>query len=315
MKRARASKPVWGAVVGALVLASCSSGSGAAPPVTTTTSSASTTTTTAAAGDEPIATVVAAGDIACPPARAPSPAECQMAATGALAESLHPDVLLPLGDLQYETGRAADFAASYDATWGRMKAITRPVVGNHEYAGGKAPGYFGSFGAAAHPPDGWYSFDLGPWHLIVLNSVCAAVGGCGEGSREYAWLQADLEATTSECILAAWHHPRWSSGLHHSDATYEPFWQLLAQHGADLVLSGHDHHFERFTPKQGIVQYVVGTGGRSLYPILQREEGSAAAQSRGFGVLELRLFADRYEASFEPVPGFGYTEKVMQTCR
>jgi hypothetical protein len=230
--------------------------------------------------------------------------------------SLQPDVVLPLGDLQYETGRSADFAASYDATWGRMKAITRPVVGNHEYAGGKAPGYFGSFGAAAHPPDGWYSFDLADesWHVVVLNGNCALVGGCGEGSRQYEWLRTNLESTTATCILAAWHQPRWSSGLHHSDPNYEPFWQLLAQHGADLVLGGHDHHYERFAAKQGIVQLVVGTGGRSLYPAPFAERGSVVRNANGFGVLELDLQRGSYRGAFRPIPGNPFTDEFSASC-
>jgi 3',5'-cyclic AMP phosphodiesterase CpdA len=309
-------------VLGVLVVGACTTGSGG-PAATGTTSTStsvvptttSTTTTTTAAAPE-VTRIVAAGDIACRAGMAVGAAQCQMAATAALAESLHPDLVMPLGDLQYDLGKAADFAASYDATWGRLKSLTRPVPGNHEYTGGKANGYFGEFGATAHGPDGWYSFDVpAGWHVVVLNSVCAAVGGCGPGSRQYQWLQADLDATSSECILAAWHHPRWSSGLHHSDATYEPFWQLLAQHGADVVLSGHDHHYERFEPKDGIVQIVAGTGGRNLYPIVQREAGSAAAQTSGFGVLELELRRDGYTARYHPVPGFDYGDEVTRGCR
>jgi hypothetical protein len=261
-----------------------------------------------------VAKVVAAGDIACVPGKPVTAGECRMEETAALAESLDPDVVLPLGDLQYERGEAANFAASYDATWGRLKEKTRPVVGNHEYAGGRAHGYYSYFGEAAHPPDGWYSFDLGPWHVVVLNSVCAAVGGCGPGSRQHEWLRADLEATTSSCILAAWHHPRWSSGLHHSEDDYEPFWQLLAARGADLVLSGHDHHYERFAPDDGIVQVIVGTGGRSLYPAALPEVGSRTADSGGFGVLELVLHEGGYVGSFHPIAGNDYRDAFWSDC-
>jgi 3',5'-cyclic AMP phosphodiesterase CpdA len=304
-----------------LVLAGCASGGAAAPAVTTsttsttaaTTSTPATTSGTAAAG-EPFR-VVAVGDIVCRPDKPVTPVECRMAATAALAESLHPDLVLPLGDLQYETGRAQDFVSSYEHTWGRLKSVTRPVAGNHEYAGGNAVGYYAYFGEAAHAPDGWYSFDVpGGWHIIVLNSVCAAVGGCDEGSRQYEWLRADLEATTSTCILAAWHHPRWSSGLHHSDATYEPFWRLLAHHGADVVLSGHDHHYERFAPKHGVVQFVVGTGGRSLYPVVLPEAGTVVSSDDGFGVLELQLHDHGYVASFRPIAGNPFTDSVSAGC-
>jgi len=257
---------------------------------------------------------VAAGDIACPSGLGPSADQCQMAATAKLVESLHPSVVVPLGDEQYELGKAADFAAVYDATWGRFKDITDPVPGNHEYTGGKAAGYFGTFGDRAHPPNGWYSVGVGAWHLVLLNSVCAAIGGCGEGSPEYQWLQHDLETTTSPCILAAWHHPRWSSGLHGSDATFDPFWQLLAAHGADVVLSGHDHDYERFAPKQGVTEFVVGTGGRSHYPMPQTIEGSAAHDTEDFGVLELTLHDTGYDWRFHPVGTSAFTDAGSAGC-
>jgi hypothetical protein len=260
--------------------------------------------------------VVAAGDISCLGGTPVNTAECQMDATAQLVESLDPDVVLPLGDLQYQLGKRADFDAAYATNWGRFKAITRPVVGNHEYTGGKANGYFGYFGDAAHGPDGWYSFDAGAtgWHVVVLNSVCGAVGGCGEGSRQLAWLRADLAATTSECLVAAWHHPRWSSGLHGSDESMDPIWRTLAARGADLVLSGHDHHYERFEPKDGLVQLVAGTGGRSLYPVLAREAGSIVVQTSGFGVLDLELRPGEYKATFRPVPGFDFSDSSTRSC-
>ncbi|MDQ3107157.1 MAG: metallophosphoesterase, partial [Actinomycetota bacterium] len=217
-------------------------------------------------------------------------------------------------DLQYELGKGPDYVTGYDTNWGRLKSITRPVPGNHEYTGGRAAGYFGYFGEAAHGPGGWYSFDLGAWHVIVLNSVCGAVGGCGPGSPQHQWLVADLDATASACILAAWHHPRWSSGLHGSDASMEPFWQVLASHGADLVLSGHDHHYERFAPRDGIVQVVAGTGGRSLYPVFGRDEGSRMNQARGFGVVEVELSTDAYRLTFHPVPGFDFADTAAGSC-
>ena len=261
--------------------------------------------------------IVAAGDISCLAGTPVTAAECQMDATADLVESLDPDVVMPLGDLQYELGKRPDFDSTYATNWGRFKDITRPVVGNHEYTGGRAEGYFGYFGDAAHGPDGWYSFDAGDsgWHVVVLNSVCSVVG-CDEGSRQLEWLRADLAGSMAPCILAAWHHPRFTSGLHGSDTSVQLLWQALADRGADLVLSGHDHHYERFEPKDGgLVQYVVGTGGRSLYPAFGREEGSAALQARGFGVLEVELRPDSYDATFHPIPGFGYTEKIMRTCR
>ena len=260
---------------------------------------------------------MAAGDISCLAETPVTTAECQMDATADLVASLDPDVVMPLGDIQYELGKAADYEASFAKNWGRFKDLTRPVIGNHEYTGGRANGYFGFFGDAAKGPDGWYSFDAGDsgWHVVVLNSVCSVVG-CGEGSRQLEWLRADLAATTSECIVAAWHHPRWTSGLHGSDESVQPLWQALAERGADLVLSAHDHHYERFEPKDGgLVQYVVGTGGRSLYPFLGREEGSVLAQARAYGVLDLELRSGAYSATFRSIPGSGFTDASTRSCQ
>ena len=248
--------------------------------------------------------LVAAGDIACVPGAVATAGECQMEATASLIESLDPEVVAPLGDLQYERGEAPNFAASYAKTWGRFGDRTRPAPGNHEYAGGKAPGYFAAFDGRADGVDGrgWYSYDLGGWHVVVLNSVCSAVGGCGEGSAQLTWLRADLAADKSRCTLAYWHHPRWSSGLHGSDDGYEPFWQALTDDGADIVLGGHDHHYERFAPRDGLRQFVVGTGGRSLYPVIAQEANSEVVDTQTFGVLALTLRPDGYDWRFVPVP-------------
>ena len=306
-----------GVALAVLAASSCSADGppAAAPsPETTSSSVASTSTTTAPRPAVESFRIVAAGDISCVPGKPVTTAECQMAATADLVASLDPDLVLPLGDLQYELGKRADFDAAYATNWGRFKDITRPVVGNHEYTGGKAAGYFGYFGDAAHGPDGWYSFDVEHgWHVVVLNSVCSVVG-CGEGSRQLEWLRADLAATGAECILAAWHHPRWTSGLHGSDESMDAIWRALAERGADLALAGHDHHYERFEPKDGLVQYVVGTGGRNLYPFFGREDGSARAQARGFGVLDLELGPGVYTATFRPVPGFDFTDASTRSC-
>ncbi|MBW3651484.1 MAG: metallophosphoesterase [Actinobacteria bacterium] len=260
--------------------------------------------------------LVAAGDIACKPGQPVTPAQCQMEATARVVESLAPTVVTPLGDLQYERGEASGFAQSYDPTWGRFKGITRPAPGNHEYAGGKARGYFGYFGPAAAGVDGrgWYSYDLGGWHIVALNSVCSAVGGCGEGSPQLAWLRADLESSKAECVLAYWHHARHSSGLHGSDAGYEAFWQVLSSAGADVVLSGHDHHYERFAPIAGIRQFVVGTGGRSLYPVPAPLPHSEARNTSTFGVLAVGLREDGYDWRFVPVAGASFTDEGSAGC-
>ena len=242
--------------------------------------------------------------------------ECQHEATAQLVEAFDPAFVLPLGDLQYERGEAANFEASYNPTWGRFKDRTRPVVGNHEYVAGKADGYFGYFGEAAHPPGGWYSFDVPEtgWHVVVLNSVCSVVA-CDEGSEQVKWLRADLASHASaRCVLAAWHHPRWTSGLHGLDESIEPLWRALADAGAELLLSGHDHHYERFAARDGVRQFVVGTGGRNLYPTFGTIEGSEFADTRHFGILELDLRDDSYTWRFRSINA-GVLDEGSAKCR
>lgn len=291
------------------------------------TSTSTVTSTTAAPPDgaaagapaeRPAPVLVAAGDIACVPGMATTAAQCQQGATAALIESLQPDVVAPLGDLQYDRGEAANFAGSYLKSWGRFLDRTRPAPGNHEYATGKAPGYYGTFGGAADGVDGrgWYSYDLGSWHVVVLNSVCSAVGGCGPTSDQVRWLRADLAASDRPCTLAYWHQSRWSSGPHGSDPTFQPFWDELAAGGADVVLGAHDHDYERFAPVQGIREFVVGTGGRNLYPVVARERGSEVANTETFGVLALTLRDGSYDWRFEPIPGStsGFTDAGSGSC-
>jgi hypothetical protein len=195
-----------------------------------------------------VVTVVAVGDIACDPASSSfnggegTGTECEMGATSDLALRLDPDAVLALGDLQYECGGYEAFLASYDPSWGRLKDITHPVPGNHEYdqaasdaddgtdcsAASDASGYFRYFGdAAGTPGEGWYSFDLGRWHMIALNSNCPLVGGCGENSPQGRWLAADLAANDRACTLAFWHHPMFSSGRHGNDEAVAVMWEML----------------------------------------------------------------------------------------
>ncbi|MCE3287905.1 MAG: Alkaline phosphatase [Gaiellaceae bacterium] len=273
-------------------------------------------------------TIAAAGDIACAPE---SPAfnggtgernRCRQRATSDLLLARHVGVLA-LGDLQYEDGSNARFLESYDASWGRVKAITAPVPGNHEYRTRGATGYFRYFGRSARDPGkGYYSFDLGRWHLVALNSNCAAVAGCGAGSPQETWLRADLAASRARCTLAYWHHPRYSSGVHGSDRSYRAFWQALYDAGADLVLVGHDHDYERFAPQdangrrdvaRGLRQFVVGTGGHSLRTFPRIEPNSEARDSSTFGVLELTLGAGAYAWRFRPAVGT-FTDEGSARC-
>lgn len=275
----------------------------------------------AAAG--PAAVVAAAGDIACAPedpryngGRGTANA-CRMADTAALLAGLAAgeglDAVLLLGDNQYEDGALHRYQASYAPTWGRFRNVTRPAAGNHEYVTPGAAGYFSYFGAAAgEPGKGWYSFDLAGWHVVVLNSNCAAVGGCGAGSAQLRWLQADLAAHAGACTLATWHHPRFSSGLHGDDPRTAPFWEALYQAGADVILTGHDHDYERFAPqdpsgradpRRGLRQFVVGTGGKDLRPFTRVRPNSESRASDSFGVLKLRLRPGSYDWEFLPTPG------------
>jgi hypothetical protein len=276
------------------------------------------------------AVIAAAGDIACDPADANfnggngTPAACRMKATSDLLVGAGYAAVLLLGDNQYEDGAVAKYQASYDPSWGRVKPITRPAPGNHEYVTAGAAGYYAYFGAAAgDPAKGWTSFDLGGWHLIALNSNCTEVGGCGPGSPQEMWLAADLAAHPGVCTLAYWHHPRFSSGPHGNDATYQPFWDDLAAAGADVVLNGHDHIYERFAPQTsagaadppgGIREFVVGTGGKVLTGIVQVRPNSEVRDASTFGVLELTLYPKGYAWRFRPEAGKTFTDSGLGLC-
>ncbi len=267
--------------------------------------------------------IAAAGDIACPPGANPSEGSCQQGATSDLLVERDEWTVLTLGDNQYEGGELQDYQLSYAASWGRVKAITRPAPGNHDYHVPGAAGYYAYFGPlAGHPDQGYYSFDIGSWHLIALNSNCDAVGGCNAGSPQVEWLATDLAATTSTCTLAYWHHPRFSSGEHGNNDSYDAFWDTLFDAGADIVLNGHDHTYERFAPQDpdqradpnGIREFVVGTGGKSHYGFPTSEPNSQARNSNTFGVLELTLHDSSYDWSFVPVAGSNFTDSGSDLC-
>ena len=275
------------------------------------------------------AIVAAAGDIACDPENAAfnggqgSPRSCRMLATSDLLVGASLDAVLPLGDTQYDYGSLPAFTASYDPTWGRVKAITRPVIGNHEYGTPRANGYFRYFGRAAGPPGrGYYSFDLAAWHVVVLNGNCS-LAPCRAGSRQEQWLRADLLAHTNRCTLALWHQPLFSSGLSGGVRLVRPFWDDLYAAGADLVLNGHDHDYERFAPQRpsgildearGIREFVVGTGGASFGPWRVIRPNSEVRENRTFGVLKLTLLPSTYEWQFVPVVGSPFTDSGSGSC-
>jgi hypothetical protein len=277
--------------------------------------------------DDPV--VAAAGDIACDPA---APAfndgkgvgdRCRALSTKRRLDHVDPDAVLALGDLQYPNGAYQKFLGSYAASWGAYLAITRPAPGNHEYLTPDAHGYFRYFGDLAGTEGaGYYSFDLGAWHLIALNSECFAVA-CAKGSEQYAWLKADLEASSAECTLAYWHEPRFSSGPHGGTTAVLPFWRLLYRAGADVVLSGHDHIYERFRGQDptgthdhafGIVEFVVGTGGAEHYAIEDVQPNSARRRSNAFGVLRLRLKPDSFAFRFVATPASPFVDSGSRDC-
>ncbi len=273
--------------------------------------------------------IAAAGDIACDPASAAYDRgagiglACRQQATSNVLVDGRYRAVLALGDLQYEEGTADAFVASYDPTWGRVKAITRPVPGNHEYETRGAAGYYAYFGpGAGDPTRGYYSFDVGAWHVIALNSNCSAVGGCSEDSPQERWLRADLASHSALCVLAFWHHPRFSSGSYGTDATYAAFWQALYDAGADVVLVGHDHDYERFAPQtpagdldleRGIREFVVGTGGKSQRPFSTIRPNSQARAATTFGILELTLGASAYRWRYRPAVG-SFTDSGATRC-
>jgi PKD repeat protein len=261
-------------------------------------------------------TVVGAGDIA-------SCSSSGDEATAVLIDEIAGTVYTT-GDNAYETGTASEFANCYEPSWGRFKARTRPAVGNHEYGTPNASGYFGYFGAAAgDPTKGYYSYDIGEWHIVVLNSNCSEVGGCGVGSPQETWLRQDLAANTDSCTIGLWHHPRFNSGVGGGMTELVPLWQALYDDGAEIVLNGHAHLYERFAPQTsagvanattGIRQFTVGTGGKSLAGFATIAANSEIRDNQTFGVLKLTLHADGYTWEFVPVAGKTFTDTGSGFC-
>ena len=297
-------------LLGLAFLATAHAGHTPTQPIALPTATPAGSAEPSASGD-PTALLLAVGDIA----------SCEVTAdelVGELAARL-PGTIALLGDIAYDRGSYDDFASCFDPTWGQLRGRLRPAPGNHEYETKEAAGYFAYFGAAAgDPSEGWHSYDLGTWHLIALNSNCGAVsGGCeGNDSAELAWLVADLAAHPAQCTLAYWHHPRWSSGLHGTNDMTDALWDALAATGADVVLFGHDHDYERFEPIDGMRAFVVGTGGRSLYewpgaPLAQTE----VRANDTYGLLELTLGPTDYSWEFVPASGGTFTDSGSGTCQ
>ena len=267
--------------------------------------------------------LAAAGDIACPPG--PAAEGCGHVATAALLQSLAPAAIAALGDLQYPDGALAHFRASFEPSWGRLRPLLRPVPGNHEYQTKAAAGYFAYFGAAAGDAStGYYSYDLGAWHIVALNSSsgCSPVP-CAAGSAQERWLRADLAAHPSRCVLAYWHHPRFSSGAHGDEPAVRDLWRALHEAGADVVLAGHDHDYERFAPQdpegradpaRGLRQFVVGTGGAHLRALGKPRPNSEVRDATSHGVLALTLRPAGYDWRFVPAGGGRFTDSGSGAC-
>ena len=228
-----------------------------------------------------------------------------------------PGTVFTTGDNVYPSGALGDFEDCYDPTWGAFRDRTRPTPGNHEYETVDALGYFAYFGAAAgNPGAGYYAYDLGSWRVYALNSNCAPVGGCGAGSPQRKWLKADLAANSGRCILAYWHHPRFSSGLHGNSPKVKGFWTALYVAGADVIINGHDHDYERFAKQRpsgaassdGIREFVVGTGGAERRPFGAVKPNSQVRDATTFGVLKLTLHATSYDFEFVPEAGKTFTD-------
>jgi hypothetical protein len=285
-------------------------------------------------GVDPV--VAAAGDIACDPADhrfgggLGVGAFCRQRQTSELLLRMDLAAILAPGDLQYEDGQLWKFQQSFDPTWGRLRPLIRPAPGNHEYDDPGATGYFDYFngprretGPAGRRDQGYYSFDVGGWHMIALNSECEQVDGCAAGSPQELWLRADLAAHPVGCTLAFWHHPRFTSGRHSAEGAMLPAWNALYEAGVDVIVNGHEHFYERFAPQtpdgaydpvRGIRQFIVGTGGRSRFGYVTVAPNSEARENRRSGVMRLTLQDGGYQWEFVSAPAGRASDAGAGSC-
>ena len=241
--------------------------------------------------------------------------------TAKLLDEIDPDVVYTTGDNAYPEGAAADYARFYAPTWGRHRARTLPTPGNHDYMQPGAGPYFDYFGAlAGEPGRGYYAYSLGAWRLYALNSNIPM----GAGSPQETWLRLDLAANPRACVLAYWHHPRFSAGRYGDDTTSEAIWRVLYDSKAEVVLNGHDHGYQRYAPmspagavdpESGIREFVVGTGGNGLYRLVARPDGTReVADDQTLGVLKLTLLRHGYDWQFVSEPGKTFTDRGSGVC-
>jgi hypothetical protein len=277
--------------------------------------------------------IAAAGDISCDPTNANfnggagSSGSCAQKATadllGALKAKGNLAAILTLGDTQYESNAYDAYLASFDKSWGAYRALIHPAVGNHEYKTPGAAGYFQYFGAAAGAVgQGYYSFDIGTWHVIALNSNCGDAGGCNATSPQGQWLKKDLAAHRTQCTLAYWHIPLFSSGGR-AEVNSRSLWDQLYPAGVDVILTAHDHIYERFAPQapdgtadpaHGIREFVVGTGGNNHTTVATVFANSEVRNVDTFGLLTMTLRPTGYDWKFVPVPGKSFTDSGTGTC-
>jgi acid phosphatase type 7 len=310
-------------LVGLAGAAACGGAMGQTEPIDASSKKVTATSQVPQTNEDKVFTLVGAGDIAsCGAALAGAEA------TAKLIEKI-PGEVFASGDLAYEHGNAAEFHECYGKTWGRFKDRTHPTPGNHEYGTPEARDYFRYWGDRAGPVGkGYYSFDLGVWHIIALNSNCGApgLGGCGAGSPEETWLKKDLSEHAGSCIIAYGHHALFSSGIFRKHAVHPELKQIVqdlyAAH-ADLLLVGHEHSYERFAPQDpdgnvdpehGIREIVVGTGGRSHDPLGFAMDNSEVRNMDTFGVIKVTLMAHGYTWEFIPVEGQMFTDSGVGVC-
>src|SRR5207247_2616980 len=294
-------------VTGSGMVSGVTAGTASIAATSETVTGTSALTVTAAAASY---VLVGAGDIA----------DCDASATAALLDNI-PGTVFTAGDNAYPNGSSADYTQCYDPSWGRHKVRTRPSPGNHDHNPSGAAGYYGYVGAQASPAGlGYYSYDVGACHIISLDSHI----DMSAGSAQETWLRADLAASTKRCTIAYWHHPRFSSGTSHgSTGSTQPVWQALYDAGAEIVISGHDHEYERFAPQapgaaadpaRGIREFIVGTGGAGLYSFATPLPNSEVRDNTSFGVLKLTLSDGSYTWELIPIAGDSFTDSGSGTC-
>jgi hypothetical protein len=304
----------------------------ATTPSTTTTPGTTTTPTTTSNSGDPV--IVAAGDIACDPSTTSQPpSNCNQGGTAAVINSVKPQAVLTLGDNQYEKNTLTAYQSVFDKSWGTFKSIIKPAIGNHEYLTTGATGYCSYFGAVAScggstATKAYYSYNVGSWHLISLNSECSFISQC---AAEKTWLHNDLATHTNTCTLAYWHEPAWSSGQHGNAPQMLTMWNDLVAAKADIVLSGHNHDYERFEPigsassnadgtsppakADGIREWIVGTGGKNHYALAPAAlNNEVVRNSVTYGVLKLTLHPASYDWKFLPVAGSTFTDSGTGAC-